>query len=250
MVRATDGGSARRELNVPSKFYGKIIGKQAATLKDIEETSGANVTVPGRDSGSEVVVVSADPPDAQRKVDAAVRRIADITDLDFGLGKTKGELLREQAWATHDDELHKQAAAAIFEELNGAMNRGMYEMDLHSLLVHEALEFVEQRLDELAKKPNKGNELQIITGRGNHSADGQAKIRPAVVELLDARGLKHDDARDAGSVFVTLGDAVSGSGTGAPQVPEEPVEETSARTILGCVLDILFACFGKSDKRS
>ena len=67
--------SITKDVQVPKNLHGKIIGKQAATLKDIEsDYPGVKVTVPRRNDPSEFVRL-AGPEDAVRR---AERRVLDI----------------------------------------------------------------------------------------------------------------------------------------------------------------------------
>lgn len=76
--------------------------------------------------------------------------------------------------------LNDKAADQIFRHTNAG--RGKNEMDLHGLYVNEALEYVERRIEEARRK--KRNHLVIITGRGNNSRGGIAKLKPSVMERL------------------------------------------------------------------
>jgi hypothetical protein len=82
------------------------------------------------------------------------------------------------------------AARAIFAQKNNA--RGLWEIDLHQLLVAEALERVRVRLlscsAAAAADAAGGRDLVLIYGQGHHSAGGVAKIKPAVLQLLREGG--------------------------------------------------------------
>jgi DNA-nicking Smr family endonuclease len=55
-------------------------------------------------------------------------------------------------------------------------------IDLHGLYVKEALDEVEKAISNGQRVGL--DELRIITGKGNHSANKQAKIKPAVAEMM------------------------------------------------------------------
>ena len=75
-------------------------------------------------------------------------------------------------------ELHNaQAAAAYFAQHNPESGR-LDRIDLHGLYVDEALARVDQHI--LACRRAGVTETAIITGRGSHSRDGQAILRPRV----------------------------------------------------------------------
>eukprot|EP00184_Porphyridium_aerugineum_P008438 CAMPEP_0184691794 /NCGR_PEP_ID=MMETSP0313-20130426/527_1 /TAXON_ID=2792 /ORGANISM="Porphyridium aerugineum, Strain SAG 1380-2" /LENGTH=284 /DNA_ID=CAMNT_0027149559 /DNA_START=68 /DNA_END=922 /DNA_ORIENTATION=- len=274
----------QKELTIPSKFHGKIIGKQHATLNAIEQETGAKIVMPEKDSGSDKVLVMG----SEEAINDAVAKIATITDLDLGVKKTPGELLRQRAneagkkraelsaksqdayksgdgaaakefsnQAKQQEEiihkLNKEAGETIFQEKN--KGKSLYEIDLHGLYVEEALDQTEKRIGELeADGKNKGNSMKIITGRGNHSEDNVAKIRPAVLDMLKKKGYQVDES-DPGSYTITLktGAAAGGAptpastGIGGKPAPspagegnqEEPKKEGFLRKLFG----VLFSCF-------
>ena len=77
-------------------------------------------------------------------------------------------------------EADKKAADAVFKAKNAKV--GEDEIDLHGLQVKEALERTEARLTQCMEQGK--DHLVIIVGRGSHSVDGIAKIKPAVQNLL------------------------------------------------------------------
>ena len=92
--------------------------------------------------------------------------------------------------------LHARAAATIF----AYRNEGHAEtfIDLHGLLVDEALRFLTQRLDAL-----KQGDLEVVTGAGHHSENHVAKIKPAAIALFKERRLKFAEI-NAGDLKVHL----------------------------------------------
>lgn len=79
--------------------------------------------------------------------------------------------------------LDKEAADVIFRENN--RNRPENEVDLHGLFVAEALDKLDNCLQEAKRKNLSG--MIIIVGKGNHSQDRIAKLKPAVAERLIKR---------------------------------------------------------------
>lgn len=98
------------------------------------------------------------------------------------------------------DKFSKEAAKQIFNEMN--KDRDENEIDLHGLLVQEALDFVNERLEKLSKSAKKHAAFHIITGAGNHS-ETSAKIKPEIAKLLDGKKLKYVRGND-GVFVVTL----------------------------------------------
>ncbi|KAG0129319.1 hypothetical protein HOY82DRAFT_412747 [Tuber indicum] len=86
-------------------------------------------------------------------------------------------------------------------------------IDLHGLYVEEAEEILEKRID--AARGRREGYLNVIVGRGNHSAGGVRKIGPAVMELCRKRGLKvEEEAGNWGKLIVTLGQGGGGGQQG------------------------------------
>ncbi|KAK6631801.1 hypothetical protein RUM43_013865 [Polyplax serrata] len=67
----------------------------------------------------------------------------------------------------------------------------MTKIDLHFLLVSEALQIIDLYLDhhikELRRKSLTTISIDLITGRGQHSFKGKSKIKPAVMKRLEHR---------------------------------------------------------------
>ncbi|KAF8607451.1 Smr-domain-containing protein, partial [Ceratobasidium sp. AG-I] len=99
-------------------------------------------------------------------------------------------------------ELHAEAADQVFREKNEG--REPDEIDLHGLLVKEALSRLSQFIRDA---PTVGQtSLRVITGKGLHSSNQQAQILPAVEESLRTKGLRHHtDEANSGVIVVELG---------------------------------------------
>ncbi|THH11836.1 hypothetical protein EW145_g368 [Phellinidium pouzarii] len=101
---------------------------------------------------------------------------------------------------------HRMAAAEIFIHHNPEYHsnpNSRVKVDLHHLHVNEAKEFVEKHV-ELCRAGGL-RRTEIICGRGNHSAGGVAKLRPAVIEYL---GTQHDvvvDSHDTNPGRIVVG---------------------------------------------
>ncbi|KAH8116471.1 hypothetical protein DFH11DRAFT_1725250 [Phellopilus nigrolimitatus] len=80
---------------------------------------------------------------------------------------------------------HRMAAAEIFNHHNPEYHSkptSRDRIDLHHLHVNEAIEFVEKHIELCRAGGIRAADL--ICGRGNHSAGGVAKLRPAILSYL------------------------------------------------------------------
>ncbi|CAF2876540.1 unnamed protein product [Rotaria sp. Silwood2] len=84
------------------------------------------------------------------------------------------------------NEKNQQAAKLIFKHFN--QDRPNNVIDLHSLYVEEALQYLEKKLDECHS--NNISQLTVITGIGNNSQDKIAKIKPKVENFARQNHLK------------------------------------------------------------
>ncbi|KAI9463665.1 hypothetical protein BJY52DRAFT_1252969 [Lactarius psammicola] len=98
--------------------------------------------------------------------------------------------------------LDKRAAEIIFRENNKNRKEGG-KIDLHGLHVAEAVQFAK---DHVQTARSRGDEVvRFIVGKGLHSDDGEAKIRPALEAHFTERGLVHSlDSKNAGVLIVRL----------------------------------------------
>uniref|UniRef100_A0A8C6LSB6 NEDD4 binding protein 2 n=1 Tax=Nothobranchius furzeri TaxID=105023 RepID=A0A8C6LSB6_NOTFU len=98
-------------------------------------------------------------------------------------------------------EANYRAAVQIFERVNSSLlPRNI--LDLHGLHVDEALEHLAQVLQDKTQglcQP----QLSVITGRGNHSQGGVARIRPAVIDYLTNNHYRFTEPKP-GLVLVSL----------------------------------------------
>jgi len=94
-----------------------------------------------------------------------------------------------------------EAADRIFERNN--RRRRPNEIDLHDLHVKEAIERTEMAI--LAAQHRGETEIQLIVGRGLHSRDGVAKMRPAIEQLMfELRLIAEPDPYNIGVLVVKL----------------------------------------------
>ncbi|KAI8926407.1 hypothetical protein BC831DRAFT_400038 [Entophlyctis helioformis] len=144
------------------------------------------------------------------------------------LGDERGDLYEasQQAWNSGDKAEAKELsdkAKAVGERMHAANakasslffkahneGRGLLEIDLHGQFVKEAIALTDRRIVECREAGQA--ELVIIVGKGLHSPGGVAKIKPAIVELMQKHQLRAmNDHPNAGCLTVVLG---SGSDRG------------------------------------
>ncbi|XP_077461189.1 NEDD4-binding protein 2 isoform X2 [Stigmatopora argus] len=108
----------------------------------------------------------------------------------------------------HGQQMHEanhRAAAQIFERVNSSLlPRNI--LDLHGLHVNEALEHLRHILHDKSADCKQGlcrPKLCVITGRGNHSQGGVARVRPAVIKYLNNNDYRYTEPK-LGLVVVSL----------------------------------------------
>eukprot|EP01025_Chloroclados_australasicus_P013013 TRINITY_DN16208_c0_g1_i2.p1 TRINITY_DN16208_c0_g1~~TRINITY_DN16208_c0_g1_i2.p1 ORF type:complete len:663 (+),score=90.38 TRINITY_DN16208_c0_g1_i2:360-2348(+) len=120
----------------------------------------------------------------------------------------EGEYLMKEAGEKHKtaSELHDIAAKKIFEEVNQGNLHNPWIIDLHGLYPQEAVTFVNERLELLQEfsvyEKNK-QPLEIITGKGLHSQDGESILSIVVDNLLRGKPFQHTVR--GGTVLVWMG---------------------------------------------
>ncbi|EEB06911.2 SMR and DUF1771 domain-containing protein [Schizosaccharomyces japonicus yFS275] len=121
------------------------------------------------------------------------------------------------------EKYNRQAAAAIYRYKNTQCQPD--EIDLHGLYVDEAVQAVEQRIQNCYKFGF--DHLHIIVGKGTHSANHVEKLRPAVLQKLQELSLRFQSEENAGRILVHIPVTVPSAPVSVPpqvpQVPQVPV---------------------------
>ncbi|XP_070841786.1 NEDD4-binding protein 2 [Chaetodon trifascialis] len=102
-------------------------------------------------------------------------------------------------------EANHRAAVQIFERVNSSLLPSNI-LDLHGLHVDEALQHLARVLQDKTTDCGQGlcrPQLSVITGRGNHSQGGVARIRPAVIDYLTNKHYRFTEPKP-GLVLVSL----------------------------------------------
>ncbi|GBG28707.1 Smr domain-containing protein YPL199C [Hondaea fermentalgiana] len=243
-------GTTRIVVQVPKNMQGKVIGRGAATLKDIESDYDVKLHMPARDSDSEDVVIegAADKcefakrrvldiigqaPDVTSGARAEAQKLYDEADRLFEAARNAGSSeesrdLKDQAHAKRREaeEANERAARVIFEHKNGGY--GLDQMDLHGLYVKEAMHFVEERLRKVDDKLRANEmELVIIPGQGIHSS-GAAKIKPTVEQYLRDNNYPYELDPAGGQFTVSFKDA--GPEVSQPAAAPTPAQPSKPET--------------------
>ena len=87
------------------------------------------------------------------------------------------------------------ARDAIYHHNND--DKGAAFLDLHGLRVDEALHFFERKCRE-----RRGDVFECVTGAGNNSEFGIAKIKEAVVAWCDRHGVRYE-MKNVGALVVS-----------------------------------------------
>ncbi|XP_067663642.1 uncharacterized protein [Haliotis asinina] len=99
--------------------------------------------------------------------------------------KAAAHTLSQQAHANKKDmeDANREAVDLLIQQQQESINQG--EVDLHGFYVDEAIDCVRDVLNQHRQGDlSARHQLTIITGKGLHSTDGVAKIRPAVIGYL------------------------------------------------------------------
>ncbi|XP_013373553.1 PREDICTED: NEDD4-binding protein 2 isoform X2 [Chinchilla lanigera] len=118
----------------------------------------------------------------------------------YRVGKKHVATFYAQQGSLHErrmKEAHHLAAVEIFETVNASL-LPQNVLDLHGLHVDEAIKHLmtvlQQKTEELKQNGGKPY-LSVITGRGNHSQGGVARIKPAVIKYLTSHSFRFSEIK-------------------------------------------------------
>jgi len=161
---------------------------------------------------------TAPPRKDQPYVTANVRALrakatASATEMKTLFGSSQAAFRSNNKKKAHDLSVKGKAAQQTMHELNGKA-RGLILknqhpsthkfngiLDLHGLFLEEAKTEAEKFLDLQGRKM-KSTSCEIVTGAGHHSRKhDQPVLRPAIVKLLEERGIEFEFEHGDGAVI-------------------------------------------------
>ncbi|KAF9010649.1 hypothetical protein BDQ17DRAFT_1346611 [Cyathus striatus] len=119
-------------------------------------------------------------------------------------GRTRDAMLLRfqiQDAQTEMKKLHAKARRRYFEARN--MNRGPYTIDLHGLLVEEAIEETDKALRRVLLEGK--TDLSVITGKGLHSQDGIPRIKQELQKRMRKDNITcHVHSKNTGLLIISV----------------------------------------------
>jgi len=121
---------------------------------------------------------------------------------EAGDGARAKELSNEgHAHQKEMNDLNAQASDWIYYANNTDSQPG--EIDLHGLYVKEAISHTERAIQEAQSRGD--TEIHLIVGKGLHSTEHVAKLKPAIEDLIQKYNLAaHLDEHNSGVLIVAL----------------------------------------------
>ncbi|XP_043829231.1 NEDD4-binding protein 2 isoform X2 [Dromiciops gliroides] len=118
----------------------------------------------------------------------------------YRMGKKNVATFYAQQGSLHEEKMREAnhlAAVEIFEKVNASL-LPQNVLDLHGLHVDEAINHLitvlQQKTEEYKQNGGKPY-LSVITGRGNHSQGGVARIKPAVIKYLTSHNFRFSEIK-------------------------------------------------------
>ncbi|KAK0477563.1 hypothetical protein IW261DRAFT_1338373, partial [Armillaria novae-zelandiae] len=106
---------------------------------------------------------------------------------------------------SNQGKIHRQNMQQLNKEASNWIYLGQNpgEIDLHGLYVREAITCTDAAIEEAKRRGD--SEIRLIVGKGLHSEDGEAKVRPAIKGLMCKYQLAAEfDPSNSGVLIVKL----------------------------------------------
>ncbi|XP_078369356.1 NEDD4-binding protein 2-like isoform X2 [Oculina patagonica] len=182
---------------IASGFSGRVANQGETTRKEAEEDwSWLDLDASSQPRSDEASFQTLDEPSyLDYRAEAfqhCKQRDECFKKAALAFSKKQGQLAQFYAQQGHMHtekikEANARAAALILDQKNESTDENT--IDLHGLHVTEAIEALESMLMERTE-PHGGQSrrgcksISVVTGRGNHSRGGKARIKPAILEYL------------------------------------------------------------------
>lgn len=127
--------------------------------------------------------------DELKAVAEAARARGDAEGADLFQKEADGLASRLAAISSH-------CSRRAFERVNES-TVNVFKIDLHAQLPTQAIQVVHETLLDMQKRTSTytvKTEVHVVTGAGNHSVNGVAKVKQAVEEYLKFQGVQYADA--------------------------------------------------------
>ncbi|KAI0256146.1 hypothetical protein BJV78DRAFT_1117844, partial [Lactifluus subvellereus] len=129
--------------------------------------------------------------------------------------------------------LNAEASAWIFR--GGCDDSKPGEVDLHGLYVKEAISYTDRSIVEARARGDK--ELHLIVGKGIHSPNHAAKLKPAIEELMQKHNLAAAiDPHNAGVLIVQLEGGMAAKESGGVILGADDITRRLDKRDEGCIV--------------
>ncbi|KPI85709.1 hypothetical protein ABL78_5241 [Leptomonas seymouri] len=241
-----------------------VIGKGGATIKGIQEHTGAKVEI--LQDGPQVKITADDDsqlaaavaevktivenqenPDYEGEEGARLRKEANA--LGDKRSKLFDEATKKREAGDHEganklvaegkqagemmQDLHRKAAIAIEKFNNEDKGKGEDYFDMHGLREEEAMELLKERVARLEAKPvGTVTDFEVVPGAGHHSAPGAQKLKGATEAFLKEKGYTYQEV-NAGTLIAkvpgTCEAVISAPEEGDRKKPEAPAKKNDKK---------------------